>query len=56
MRETKEEGVAIVQARSDKAVNKDGSGMGGKGGAETVDVAQMEVGRPSDIIDMGLKG
>ena len=55
MRETKEEGVTIVQARSDKAVNKDCSGMGSKGGAEAVDVAQMEVGRPSDVIDVRLE-
>lgn len=54
-RETKEEGVTVVQVRSNKAVNEDGSGTRGKGGAEAVDVAQVEISRPSDVINVGLE-
>ena len=30
--------------------------MGGKGGVEMVDISQMKVGRPGNVIDVGLKG
>ena len=40
---TKEEGVAIVQTGCDQGVDQDGSGVGCKGWAETVDVAQMVI-------------
>ena len=33
VREAEEERIAIVQTGGDKAVNKDGSGLGGEGGA-----------------------
>ena len=36
---TKEKGVAIVQAGCGQGVEQDGSGVGSKGWAETVDVA-----------------
>ena len=39
VREAEEEGIAVVQAGSDEAVNKDGSSMGGKGGAEAINVS-----------------
>ena len=29
--------------------------MGGKGGAEAVDVSKVEVGSPGNVIDVGLK-
>ena len=43
MRETKKERITVVNARCDQAVNKDGSGVNGKGGAETVDITEMEI-------------
>ena len=55
MREAEEERVTIVQAGSDEAVNKDGGSVRGEGGAETVDVAQMEVGSPGNVIDVRLE-
>ena len=42
MSDTGEERVAVIQSRSDKAVNKNRSGMGGEGGAEAVDVAEVK--------------
>ena len=53
--ETEEERVAIIQTGGDKAVNKDRGGVGGEGGAETINIAYMEVGRPGDVIDVRLK-
>ena len=50
--DTGEERVAVIQARSDKAVNKNRSGMGGEGGAKAVDVAEVKICRPGDVIDM----
>ena len=50
--DTGEERVAVVQARSDEAVNKNRSGMGGEGGAEAVDVAEVKICRPGNVIDM----
>lgn len=41
MRETREEGGAVVQARSEKAMNEDDSDTGINGGAEITDIAQM---------------
>ena len=38
MREAEEERIAVVQAGGDKAVNKDGGSLGGKGGTEAIDV------------------
>ena len=38
-RETKEKGVAVVDAGSDQGVNKNGGGLRVKGRAEAVDVA-----------------
>ncbi len=38
MSDTKEERIAIIQARSDEAVDEDRSGVGGEGGAEAIDV------------------
>ena len=35
---------------------KNGSGVGRDGGAETIDVAQMEIGRPGDVVYMQLEG
>ena len=53
--DTREERVAVIQARSDKAVNKNRSGMGGEGGAKAVDVAEVNICRPGNVIDMGMK-
>lgn len=39
MREAEEERIAVVQAGSDEAVNKDGGSMRGKGGAEANNVS-----------------
>ena len=39
LREAKEERVTVVQAGGDEAVDKDGSSVGGKGGAEAVDAS-----------------
>lgn len=52
MREAEEERVAVVQAGSDEAVNKDGGSLGGKGGTETIDVSKMEIGRPGYVVDV----
>lgn len=39
MRETDEERITIVNTGGDEAKNKDRSGMGGEGGAKTINVA-----------------
>ena len=39
----------------DKAVYKNGSGVGRKGRAEVINIALMEMCRPGDIIDMRLE-
>ncbi len=39
MRKAKEGRVAVIQTGSDEAVDKDGSSVGGKGGAEGIDVS-----------------
>lgn len=54
-RETKEEGVTVVQVRSNNGVDEDGSGTRGKGRAEAVDIAQVKISRPSDVINVGLE-
>lgn len=38
MRETTEERVAVIDAGGDKALNKDRSGVGAEGGAQTINV------------------
>ena len=55
VREAEEERVAVVQAGSDKALNKDGSSVRGEGRAQTVDVVQMEVGSPGNVTDVRLE-
>ena len=37
-------------------MDKNGGSVGGQGGAEAIDVSKVEVGRPEDVIDVGLKG
>lgn len=37
MEGVRQEGVTVVQARSDKGVDKDESGIGGRGGTRTID-------------------
>ena len=39
MGETKEEGITVVKMGGDKAVYKDGRGVGGEGGAKTINIA-----------------
>ena len=56
MRAAKKERVAVIYTGGDKAVEKDGGIVGGQGGAEAIDVSRVEVGRPGDVIDVGLKG
>lgn len=46
----------VVNVGSDEAVYKDGGTMGGEGGAETLCVAAVEVGRPGDVIEVRLEG
>ena len=48
-------GVAVVDAGGDKAVYKNGSGVGRKGGAEAINIAKVEICRLGDVIDMGLE-
>ena len=50
--ETEEERVAIVQPRSDQTVNKDGSGVRGERGPETVNIAVVEISSAGDVIYM----
>lgn len=50
--ETIKEGVAVVQTGGDKAVDEDGGGVGGEGGAEPVYVAEMEIGSAGDGVNM----
>ena len=38
MREAEEERVAVILTGSDETVDKDGSSVGGKGGAEAIDI------------------
>ena len=56
VRAAKKERVAVIYTGGDKAVEKDGGIVGGQGGAEAIDVSRVEVGRPGDVIDVGLKG
>ena len=37
-------------------MDKDGGGVGGEGGAETIDGAKVKVSRPGDVINVRLKG
>lgn len=37
-------------------MDQDGSGVGGEGGTEMVHATEVEVGRWSDVVDVGLKG
>lgn len=39
VREAEKKRVTVIYAGGDKAVNKDGSGVGGKGGVESIYVA-----------------
>ena len=39
MREAEEERVAVIQTGSDETVDKDGGSVGGKGGAEAIDIS-----------------
>ena len=39
MREAEEERVTIIQTGGDETVDKDGGGVGGEGGTESVDIA-----------------
>lgn len=55
MGETEEEGIAIVQAGSDKRVYQDCSGVGSERRAEAVDVSEVEVGGPDGVVDVGVK-
>ena len=52
--DTGEERIAVVQVRSDESMNKNRSGMG-EGGAEAVDVAQVKICRPGNVIDMRME-
>lgn len=52
MAEARKEGVAVVQARSDKAVKEDG---GLREGWRKIDATQVELSRPSNVIDVGLE-
>ena len=56
VRQTKEKGVTVIIVGGDKDVYKNGSGVGREGGAEPVNVAQMEMGGPGDVIDVRLEG
>lgn len=53
--EARKEGVTVVHVRSDKAVDEDGNGMGGKAWTETINATQVEVSRPNNVVDVGLK-
>ena len=55
VRETEEEGVAVIQTGGDETVDEDGGGVGGEGGAETIDVAEVEIGSASGKADVGFK-
>lgn len=39
--ETREKGVAVIQAGGDQRVDQDGGAVGGEGGMETVDVTTL---------------
>ena len=51
-----EERIAVVQTGGDEAVNKDGGGVGGEGGAESVDVAEMEICSAGNGVDVRVEG
>ena len=52
MRETKKQGITVIKAGGDKAIYKDGGGVGSKGGPKTVNVAQVKIGCPSYAVNM----
>ena len=56
MGEAEEERIAVVQTGGDEAVNKDGGGVGGEGGAESVDVAEMEICSAGNGVDVRVEG
>ena len=56
MGEAEEERIAVVQMGGDEAVNKDGGGVGGEGGAESVDVAEMEICSAGNGVDVRVEG
>lgn len=55
MGETKEERITVVKTGGDKAVYKDRRGVGGEGGAKAIDIAEVKVGGPSDVVDVGME-
>ena len=56
MGEAEEERIAVVQTGGDEAVNKDGGAVGGEGGAESVDVAEMEKCSAGNGVDVRVEG
>ena len=56
MGEAEEERIAVVQTGGDEAVNKDGGGVGGEGGAESVYVAEMEICSAGNGVDVRVEG
>ena len=56
MGEAEEERIAVVQTGGDEAVDKDGGGVRGEGGAESVDVAEMEICSAGNGVDVRVEG
>ena len=50
------EGVTVINTGGYKAVDKNRGGMGGEGGAEAIDIAEMEVGRAGGVVNVGFEG
>lgn len=49
---TKKKRVAVIDPGSDQAMNKNSSGMWGEKRTDTINVTQMEICRPSNVIDV----
>ena len=56
LRQSEEERVTVVEAGGDKAMDKNRSGVGAEGRAEMINVAEMKICGPGNVIDMRVEG
>lgn len=52
---TREKSIAVAKARSDQTMKQNESRVDNEGGAETINITQMKVGRQSNAIGVRLK-
>ena len=55
VRKTREDGVAIINTGCNEGVDEDGGAVGCEWRVETVKIAEVEVGRSSNVVDVSFK-